>query len=213
MARRTAAEAELTRRKILMAANEVFWDEGVDNAALATVAKMAGVTRGAVYWHFKDKHAILNALFDELSIPLRQPVPRNACLDNAWTWLARVLLNTVGDDTARKLLSIMFFQGPTGECGIIRDGLTRLRKQFMRQIAAILESASRNGEISPDINLEMVEALFQSAISGLLYECLQQPENKESLIRSVLESLLCLIKSPPEHLLKVSVASGNCPNT
>ncbi|MEY3491005.1 MAG: hypothetical protein RL309_133, partial [Verrucomicrobiota bacterium] len=52
MARKTKAEAALTRDRIVTCARQVFSREGVTNTSLETVAKEAGVTRGAVYWHF-----------------------------------------------------------------------------------------------------------------------------------------------------------------
>ena len=38
-----------------MAALDVFYRKGVSRATLADIGKEAGVTRGAIYWHFKDK--------------------------------------------------------------------------------------------------------------------------------------------------------------
>ena len=52
---RTKAEAEETRNSILSAAERVFFEKGVSTASLDDVAKAAGVTRGAIYWHFSNK--------------------------------------------------------------------------------------------------------------------------------------------------------------
>jgi len=55
VARRTKEEAEGTRTRIVDAAERVFRDKGVAHASLEDVAAAARVTRGAIYWHFKDK--------------------------------------------------------------------------------------------------------------------------------------------------------------
>lgn len=60
--RRTKADAEQTRNAILDAAERLFYERGVSATALEQIAKAASVTRGAVYWHFKDKNALLEAL-------------------------------------------------------------------------------------------------------------------------------------------------------
>lgn len=60
--RRTKADAEQTRNAILNAAECLFYERGVAATALEQIAKAASVTRGAVYWHFKDKNALLEAL-------------------------------------------------------------------------------------------------------------------------------------------------------
>ncbi|MDP1673909.1 MAG: TetR family transcriptional regulator, partial [Burkholderiales bacterium] len=55
MARRTKDEAVETRNQILDAAEKVFSARGVSRTSLADIAEAASVTRGAIYWHFKDK--------------------------------------------------------------------------------------------------------------------------------------------------------------
>src|SRR5690606_27022813 len=55
MARRTKEEALETRDRLLDAAAAVFCDKGVTNTSLCDISKAAGVTRGAFYWHFRNK--------------------------------------------------------------------------------------------------------------------------------------------------------------
>lgn len=67
--RRTKAEAEKTREAVLTAAIEVFLERGVTRATLEQIARAAGVTRGAVYWHFNDKQEIFTALERRANLP------------------------------------------------------------------------------------------------------------------------------------------------
>ena len=53
--RKTKEEAQQTRSNLLNAALNVFYERGVSKASLDEIAKTAGVTRGALYWHFKNK--------------------------------------------------------------------------------------------------------------------------------------------------------------
>jgi AcrR family transcriptional regulator len=69
MPRRTKDDAEKTRGRILDAAEKVFYARGVTRSSLEHVAKEAGVTRGAVYWHFKDKPALCDALAQRIFLP------------------------------------------------------------------------------------------------------------------------------------------------
>ena len=61
MARRTKQEAQATRSHILDTAELVFEQRGVSGTSLGEIAKAAGLTRGAIYWHFKDKADLFNA--------------------------------------------------------------------------------------------------------------------------------------------------------
>lgn len=66
MPRRTKEEAEQTRRKILEAALDVFSQKGFVRTALGDIAEKAGYTRGAVYWHFKNKADLFMALAEDI---------------------------------------------------------------------------------------------------------------------------------------------------
>ena len=70
MARRTKLEAAETRVGLLDAAERVFRERGVAHTSLAEVAAAAGVTRGAVYWHFRDKAALFQALCERVQLPM-----------------------------------------------------------------------------------------------------------------------------------------------
>jgi TetR/AcrR family transcriptional regulator, acrAB operon repressor len=70
MVRKTKEDAELTRQRIINAAREVFLERGVSKSSLEHIASQADVTRGAVYWHFKDKTEIFHALRNQVFLPL-----------------------------------------------------------------------------------------------------------------------------------------------
>jgi TetR/AcrR family acrAB operon transcriptional repressor len=70
MARKTKAEAAATRDSILDAAERLFAEQGVSRTTLQHIATAAGVTRGAIYWHFLDKGALFNAMMDRAKMPM-----------------------------------------------------------------------------------------------------------------------------------------------
>ncbi|WP_051326622.1 TetR family transcriptional regulator [Aliagarivorans taiwanensis] len=69
MARRTKQEAAQTRVALLAAATAVFAEKGLAKTTLAQIASHAGLTRGAIYWHFENKAALVCALWDQLLEP------------------------------------------------------------------------------------------------------------------------------------------------
>lgn len=66
MARKTKEEAAQTKIQLLDAALLVFSENGYSGTSLQQIAERAGYTRGAVYWHFKNKIEVLLALADEV---------------------------------------------------------------------------------------------------------------------------------------------------
>ena len=65
--RRTKEEAAQTRQDLLAAALTVFSNKGYEAARLEDIAEMAGVTRGAIYFHFGNKAGLFMALVEDAS--------------------------------------------------------------------------------------------------------------------------------------------------
>ncbi|WP_137719311.1 TetR family transcriptional regulator [Methylobacillus flagellatus] len=70
MVRKTKEDAELTRLRIIDAAREVFLARGVSRSTMEHIATQAGVTRGAVYWHFENKTELFQAMREQVFLPL-----------------------------------------------------------------------------------------------------------------------------------------------
>lgn len=70
--RRTKEDSEKTRTAILLAAEELFLEKGVSHTSLEQIARAAGVTRGAVYWHFQNKAHLFNEMLNQVRLPPEQ---------------------------------------------------------------------------------------------------------------------------------------------
>ena len=63
-------EAVATREALLDAAEREFRGKGVAHTTLADVAEAAGLTRGAIYWHFRDKAELFEAMCERAAMPM-----------------------------------------------------------------------------------------------------------------------------------------------
>jgi len=110
MARRTKAEAERTRLRILRTSLDVFLKKGYERTTFEDVAARIGLSKGAVYWHFKNKPALLMALVEhvwarqegtmvEVGRPGSLEGLRDEFVERAERWMRRT--------EGRKLLKLM----------------------------------------------------------------------------------------------------------
>ncbi|MBI5721007.1 MAG: TetR family transcriptional regulator [Rubrivivax sp.] len=174
MVRRTKEEALQTRQALLDAAEVVFDARGVSEASLQEIAALAGVTRGAVYWHFRDKADLFNALMDRAILPFEQ-----RWLDDRATPLAPLaelvaiaadmLRATSRDGRLQRAVSISSQKTSyVGELGAIRERrlavLARARKRF----AMLLRQAQRAGELPQDARPADVARALVALIDGLV---------------------------------------------
>ena len=63
-------EAEERRNEILDAVDELFGQKGFDGTSTNDILEKVGIARGTLYYHFKSKEDIMDALIDRYSVRL-----------------------------------------------------------------------------------------------------------------------------------------------
>lgn len=201
MARKTAQEAAKTRQKIISASISAFSRDGVANVTLEQIAGLAGVTRGAIYWHFKNKQDLLKTILDEQQHPLEQPIPTCLRFSARWLRLRQALIETASrKDSAILCESMLHTRELNGNCEPVPMRLHRFRGSLANLLQDLLNRAVARGELGAQINIPVFCELIQHCITGALIECLQSTEDCQRKLSTVLDTLLHLLTNPPAHL-------------
>lgn len=150
MARRTKEDAIATRSSLIDAAERVFFEKGVARASLSDIAQAAGASRGAIYWHFKDKEDLFSAMMDRVTLPLEQgfgALEESACPDpveRLRAVLALVLHGVASDERTRRVFEIALYKVEyVGELIGVRDRHIAASDGFISQLARDFELASQ----------------------------------------------------------------------
>jgi len=182
MPRRTKEEAELTRERILDAAEVVFLDKGVSAASLEGIARTAGLTRGAIYWHFKDKGAILDALREKVDLPLMELAeacrqqPDHDPLKMARELCALVLHKLEDDEHYRNIHSIFLTR-----CEYTEGANSHLESQkavdeeCIADITLDFERADAMGRLAPGVTPRVAALTLFSLLHGIFLCWLRHP--------------------------------------
>lgn len=182
MARRTKAEAEATRESLLDAAEEVFYDNGVARTSLEQIARHAGVTRGAVYWHFKNKADLFLALVERVSMPFEELVDTTndpQLLDEPLEALRLACHNgliRLEQPRYQRIHSILLHR-----CEFFSDinpleMQNRLAKECNMEMCTQFRIAHERGLLREDLSPEIAARLLQSTLGGLFHDWLRAPE-------------------------------------
>lgn len=204
MARCTKEEAQETRERILDAAEDVFHAVGVSQTTLHQVAEAAGVTRGAIYWHFKNKSDLFAAMFERVHLPMETMVQASISetevdpLGQLRAICIFVLCNTVRDPHLRKVLDIIFHRcewvdanGPIS---------VRQRECFERgtaNIERLLTNAVDREQLPAELDTRLAAVTLHAMIDGLINNWLFSPgvfaldDMAESQIDAAMEMLRC----------------------
>ena len=154
MVRRTKEDSLGTRRAIIAAARDVFSVHGVTRTSLEQIAAAAGVTRGAIYWHFADKAELFYAMRDEVQIPLvdRSDLALEAGdldldpLQRIERFLGVVLDQVTGDEATQKTFEIMTFKCEyVGEFARDLDAACVMHTELRDKLAKLYREAQRSG--------------------------------------------------------------------
>ena len=175
MARRTKEEALETRSRILDAAEEVFHSKGVAHAGLEDIAAAAKVSRGAIYWHFKDKAELFDAMMQRVVLPAEEMLERagNGVEDDPLQLLRRatveVLVRTARDPRMQRVFEIAYHKCEyVGDAIGVRSRHIASQKECLRTIEEGFRKCVSTGSLPASVNPRMAAVGAMSLVSGLI---------------------------------------------
>jgi TetR/AcrR family acrAB operon transcriptional repressor len=173
MVRRSKQDALATREALLDAAQGEFAVHGVAGTSLEKIAAAAGVTRGAVYWHFRDKNDLFEALMARAKLPLEQMWQAmdadTASLPALQASLLQGLRLIASDARLQQVLLIATQKVEyVGEQETLRERHLAARQQFLSRIEQVLKRVQAAAPLSlpPKTGAIALHAL----LGGLAYE-------------------------------------------
>lgn len=183
MARRTKQEAQQTRHALLDAAELVFERRGVAGTSLQEVAEAAGLTRGAVYWHFRDKADLFNAMMDRAVLPF-EPHWLEPAADDAVDPMGRlrdllidICARVALDARLRRVFAISTQKVEyVGELDAIRERHLRVYQQALRRIEALLRQARATGQLAGDVMPKATARALHAMVHGLIVDWMLDPQ-------------------------------------
>jgi len=180
MPRKTKEEAEETRHRILDSALDLFSEKGYGHTTLNDIAERAGFTRGAVYWHFKDKVELFLAMSDELEeMPalenlFAQPITN---LHDLRHLLVGYLGFIINDERYRKYHEVVNFKTEwTQELEPVLKRNRRLAREIINLLKKDLAKLKHRGLLNHQVNPERSALAALALLEGLIALWLFDPK-------------------------------------
>lgn len=182
MARRTRDEALETRNTILDTAERVFSERGVSHTSLSDIAEAAGVTRGAIYWHFKNKADLFDAMMNRVTLPMEQMTARaaDAKLDDPLAYVRGCALNilerVISDPQCKRVFEICCHKCEyVDEMVQVRDRHIEGREKCLSHIERGLRNAAKKGLLGNAVNPRHAAVGLHALVDGLIMNWILDP--------------------------------------
>lgn len=182
--KRTRAEARATREGILDAAEQAFLERGVSRSSLEHVAQRAGVTRGAIYWHFKDKSDLFSAMLDRVRLPmadLAEAYRRDGAyvsdpLGRLHELCRHALTRLEESETYRNVYGILMNRCEfAGEMNPAFERQLEIDAENLRKVEADFREAQALGQLAPYVQPRIATRALYSLMHGIYLGWLRAP--------------------------------------
>lgn len=205
MIRRTKEDAQLTRNQILDAAERVFQRRGVSRTSLQEIAQDAGVTRGAIYWHFQDKADLFHAMMQRVTLPMTVSLGAEAeanttdPLGRLRQNVAMALNQTVHDPQVQRVFEIASHKVEyVDELQAGRDRHLADRAGCMTDLERLLMLAVQVGQLRPATPVGPAAIGLHALLDGLMHNWLLDPRafDLEAIGALALDTYLAGLAAP-----------------
>lgn len=172
--KRIKTDALKTRHCILDAAEKLFHRRGLSRPTLEEIANEAGVTRGAVYWHFKNKCEVFEAMCQRVELPAETVFSGHcgaskAPLDALGSLVEEVLTHTLSASHERTIFEIL-----TYKCELVEENRPVVERRLRAQresvacIRDFLDNAVLLGDLPANTDTAFAATMMYSFIQGVL---------------------------------------------
>lgn len=184
MVRKTKEEALETRQRILDTAECIFHHKGVAHTSLHDIAEAAGVTRGAIYWHFKNKTDMIDAMLQQAVLPMEEAFrlqEQDVQLDpieQLRSCNAIALRSLRDDERIRRIVEILFFK-----CEYVDETADMQRRHISSRALSLqrmekwLRSAIEVKLLPAEVNAAQQAICMHALTDGLLLNWLLVPNS------------------------------------
>ncbi|MCY1403719.1 HTH-type transcriptional regulator TtgR [compost metagenome] len=180
--RRTKEEAEKTRGAILDAAEHLFLENGVAHTSLEQIARAAGVTRGAVYWHFKNKAHLFHEMLSQVRLPQEQMIDLLGGCGNQNPMLAlrdlclEAIVNLARDEQRKRIFNILLHRCEfTEELREAEERHYAFVNQFIQLCEALFARPACSARLRPSITPLLASRAVHGLVIGLFSDWTRDP--------------------------------------
>lgn len=173
MARKTKAEALRTKEQLLESALEVMSENSYSNISMTELAERKGYSKGAIYWHFRNKHDVLinlvDAYWSKTEGDLAKLISAGQNLAALRAFFKSKMAVPGQNEIFKKFHKLMLrrHEWPDNVCEKVNNILANRIEKECRDIEKILVKLQKDGEIKGSVNTRETSMLISAVFQGI----------------------------------------------
>lgn len=196
-----------TRQQILDASLRLFSERGFARTTVRDIARQAGITDAAIYYHFESKRELLEALVEERgflnSLQNLERVTADLPLPETVLWMARGAINLMDDN--RDFLRLIIMEGLGGDDAALEQ-YRRLIDLWENALSTVLGRYVQKGDLAasavPTLARQIIYTILMAFEDNLLgrhtTDSASPQERRESQARFVNDALRAVLEGVPQ---------------
>jgi len=174
MARKTKEDTENTRNLILQSALDCFYEKGFSKTGFEDIARPLGLTKGAVYWHFKNKTELLAAIIRQKAANNRREIGQEhvcpANIKELRNFFRREAEYIERSKEVQKFFFFTIFQVEWSDASLkqVMKEIGEINDFHFKTVKEALTLSQKSGEIAPSVNIDTIALIIVSAWRGMI---------------------------------------------
>lgn len=169
------------RRRLIAAATALVGEQGVGNTSVAAIGERAGMSRGAVNFHFGSKDELLTAVAEEVTADwetraFQYSMPDGASFEDGLSAMIEAHRRDIeADDQRFRIFAMLFFES-LGPSPHLHEHFARLHRRVRSRMVEITVGMQEMGFVSKDVDLDGFTVFLVGAFRGIAFQYLLDPD-------------------------------------
>lgn len=180
-----ATQAERTaaaRRRLIDAATQLIAEQGIAATSVAQIGARAGMSRGAVNFHFVSKDALLTAVAEEVTADWEGQAfgavpPLELPMEVALDAFLQKSLKDLSEETQRARTMMILAHESMGATPLLREHFVGLHRRVRRAVVELVRQRQSTGQVAEKVDADAFALMVIAMFRGIVFQYLLDPED------------------------------------
>ena len=197
----TKEESEKSRLVIIKNALKLFSEQGVTPTSMIEIAQKSNMSRGAIYWHFKDKWDLFDAIWAHYSTSIKQCSQTGNQSENTdallqlTTFIKFLFTSVATQKDFQRIIKMCWIENNVCGKKPLSKRMSELMEEIHQEWVTYLDNAVHQQQLPNVLDTQIGADFIEASVNGILQKFLQNPHKynligkTDALVEAIILSL------------------------